>query len=207
MWRMVRWCKERENGRNLLIVDFFSGSLWYLRYTSNIIIDFQEFFVHCTKGVLRHIHWVNRSFTRATKGSLGRELLLHSSQKLHRQTKSPQTPILLHLLIWVVVLKIFFFISNLGEDSHVDEHIFQMGWNHQLVIHFSMAFLSSVACHMLAESFVPWGVLDWVVKPSGFYGLGKGPLKKNKRLVGRLVVFWTYFGSFIPILHRYADCF
>lgn len=53
-----------------MIVDFCSGSLWYLRYTSNIIIDFQEFFVHCTKGVLRHIHWVNRSFTRATKGSL-----------------------------------------------------------------------------------------------------------------------------------------
>ena len=28
------------------------------------------------------------------------------------------------------------FILILGEDSHFDEHIFQTGWNHQLVIHF-----------------------------------------------------------------------
>ena len=31
--------------------------------------------------------------------------------------------------------KYFLFSSLLGEDSHFDEHIFQMGWfNHQLVI-------------------------------------------------------------------------
>ena len=38
-------------------------------------------------------------------------------------------------IIWVVATQRFFiFTPNLGEDSYFDEHIFQMGWNHQLVI-------------------------------------------------------------------------
>ena len=38
--------------------------------------------------------------------------------------------------IWLVVSNIFFilFSSLFGEDSHFDEHIFQMGWSHQLAI-------------------------------------------------------------------------
>ena len=38
------------------------------------------------------------------------------------------------LLNWVVATQIFFiFTPNLGEMIQFDEHIFQMGWNHQLV--------------------------------------------------------------------------
>ena len=37
-------------------------------------------------------------------------------------------------LIWVLVSRIFYFHPYLGKMIQLDEHIFQMGWNHQLVI-------------------------------------------------------------------------
>ena len=38
----------------------------------------------------------------------------------------------LRMKIWVVVSNFFLiFTPNLGEDSHFDDHIFQMGWNYQ----------------------------------------------------------------------------
>ena len=36
----------------------------------------------------------------------------------------------------------FIFTPKIGEDSHIDEHIFQMGWfNHQPVIYIYIVFL------------------------------------------------------------------
>ena len=55
--------------------------------------------------------------------------------------------------IWVMVSNVFYFHPLFGEDSHFDEHIFQLGWNHQLGIHEENKTQRSVAlCAMVKRT-------------------------------------------------------
>ena len=58
-----------------------------------------------------------------------------------------------HILSQVVVSNIFIFTPILGENSHFDEHIFQMGWfNHQLVVHQAWNFCNMVECFRIVKT-------------------------------------------------------
>ena len=101
------------------------------------------------------------------------------------------------------------FILILGEDSHFDEHVFQMGWNHQLVIHV----WTKVIWRWLQSSWTPQNrptnrkydhyCHPKVIPLSMCFSWEHVPLRKKKK--NTHILHWIYWAS-QQTIWRFGDC-